>query len=251
MCGRVVVSSPIDVLAAHFDALETAGLRDTFELSHNLAPTRALVGFLRDANGERVLDSYRWGLVPHWADDISIGNRLFNARAETLSTSRAFNGALGTRRLVVVVDGFFEWGPARDSGPARRRSPFFFHRADGAPLALAGLWEAWRPANDPRAAPLRTCTLITTSAAADLDGIHDRMPVVLKPDALATWLAARPLEPAPLQEILRPSEPGTLAHHRVDPRVGDVRNDSPDLVDPFDAEEFVNSSEPEPLRLFR
>ncbi|HEX8770394.1 MAG TPA: SOS response-associated peptidase [Acidimicrobiales bacterium] len=249
MCGRVVVSSSVDVLAAHFDAAETAGLRDTYELSHNLAPARALIGLVRDANGDRMLGSYRWGLVPHWADDASVGNRMFNARAETVSTSRAFSDALGTRRLAVLVDGFFEWGPAGGGGAARRRWPFFFHRSDGGPLAFAGLWETWRPASHRAAAPLRTCTVITTSAGADLDGIHDRMPVVLEPDVLDAWLDRRPLDTASLHEILRPSEAGTLGHHRVDPSVGNVRNDSADLVAPWNPEDHPSAG-PEPLRLF-
>lgn len=221
MCGRIVVYRPMDVLAELFDARERPGVGELFRTSFNLAPTGIVVGLVATGDGERFVSPYRWGL----------GDRLFNARAETVATSRAFAPALQRRRLAVLADGFFEWKAADGGG----RRPVFVHRADGEPLALAGLWGA----EDTGPA----CTVMTTAAGDDLAGIHDRMPVVLGPDALAAWLDPSPMSPACRKAILRPSPAGTLVHHSVDPRVGDVRNDGPELIVPFEPPA-------EPLRLF-
>ncbi|MFN2503366.1 MAG: SOS response-associated peptidase [Acidimicrobiales bacterium] len=221
MCGRIVVYRPADVLAALFDAMEAPGLGESFAPSFNLAPTRTVAGLVVTARGPRVLCPFRWGLR----------NRLFNARAETAATSRTFAPALRARRLAVLADGFFEWR-AGDGGPSQ---PLYFHRADGEPLALAGLWE--------REEEVVSCTVMTTAAGEDLAGVHDRMPVVLERNALAAWLGPGELRALRRDAILEPSPAGTLVHHAVDPRVGDVRNDSSDLIDPFDPPA-------PPLRLF-
>ncbi|MDQ4098071.1 MAG: SOS response-associated peptidase [Actinomycetota bacterium] len=229
MCGRYALARRADALARLFGAWEAPGVHEAFEPSHNIAPTRQVLGLAMTQARDRVLDTYRWGLIPWWATDPAIGNRLFNARAATLSTSQAFADAFARRRLALVADGFFEWRPGSDG----RRRPLFFQRADGAPLLFAGLWERWRdPA--PRAdEPLLSCTIVTTEAGPDLLGIHDRMPVILEPEALDRWLDGT--EGAGL---LRPSPAGTLVHHPVDPRVGDVRNDGADLVAPYEEQEL-------------
>ncbi len=231
MCGRYALARSARELAALFRATEASRLQRSYEPSHNIAPTREVVGLAMTAAGERVLDTYRWGLVPVWAPDPSIGNRLFNARAETLSTSRTFGDALTHRRLAILADGFFEWR----TGPDGRRRPLFFSRADGAPLAFAGLWERWR--GDGRE-PLCSCTIVTTEAGPDVMAVHDRMPVVLEPAVLDRWLAPGSGDRDELEAMLRPSPAGTLAHHPVDPRVGDVRNDSPELVAPYEDREL-------------
>lgn len=221
VCGRIAVYRPTDVLAGLFGAREGAGVRESCRPSFNLAPTRMVVGLVVGGDGERVLHLYRWGLR----------HRLFNARAESVATNGAFAGALRARRLAVLADGFFEW---QNPGGGRRQ-PFFFARADGEPLALAGLWD--REGGSP------ACTVITTNAGNDLAGIHDRMPVILERDTLARWLDRADLSEDQREAILRPAPAGTLVHHRVDPRVGDVRNDDPDLIEPFDPPA-------EPLQLF-
>lgn len=240
MCGRFGLYRPTDALAELFGAHEAPGVRRRWAPSYNIAPTRDVVGLAVTREVGRVLDLYRWGLVPSWAPDPSVGSRLFNARAEGLTASRAFGDAFRARRLAVVADGFFEWRPRE----GRRPQPLFFRRADGAPLAIAGLWESWSgPAGD---APLLSCTMVTTAAGPDLEGVHDRMPVVLDPLALEAWLDPRARDLRSLEELLRRPPAGTLVHHAVDPRVGDPRNDDPDLVVPFEPE----GGEPEPLRLF-
>jgi putative SOS response-associated peptidase YedK len=229
MCGRYALARRADALARLFGAREAPGLRESYEPSYNIAPTRQVLGLAAAPDGDRVLDTYRWGLVPWWASDPAIGNRLFNARAATLATSHTFADAFARRRLAVLADGFFEWRP----GPDDRRRPLFFHRADGAPLLLAGLWERWRDPSHVRDEPLVSCTIVTTDAGPDLLGIHDRMPVILEPGDLDRWL-----DGAERAALLRPSSAGTLVHHPVDPRVGDVRNDGPDLIAPYEEQEL-------------
>ena len=175
-----------------------------------------------------MLGEYRWGLVPWWSKSPSGGSRLFNARAESVPTKPAFRSAFESQRLVIPADGFYEWQKA----PSGRRQPYFFQRADGHPMAFAGLWESWR---DPKALDdehrwLRSCTIITTVAGPDMDGIHDRMPLVLDLDLFDTWLDPD-ADGGALTALLKPTPPGVLVHHRVPARVGNVRNDDPGLIE--------------------
>ena len=178
-----------------------------------------------------VLDAYRWGLIPPWSKDKSQGNRLFNARAETLTTKPAFRKAFRARRLAVLVDGFYEWR----KDPDGRRQPFYFHRCDGFPLAFAGLWEPWK---DPQTDTwLHSCTIITTTAGPDMNGIHDRIPVILERHQLDTWLRAGTTRESELMTLLQPAPADTLMRYPVSSRVGNVRNDSPDLLQPIQLSE--------------
>jgi putative SOS response-associated peptidase YedK len=250
MCGRFVASTPPRVLAERFSASLEQGLEEEFQPSYNLAPTDPALALTQDAGGERVLGSYRWGLVPWWARNPSIGGRLFNARAESLATTRAFRDAFARRRAAVIADGFFEWAP----GPAGRRQPLYFRRADGAPMAFAGLSEQWRSGLPGASGLLRTCTIVTTTAGRDLAGVHDRMPVILEAGDLDPWLdGTNSAGPADLLRLLRTTPEATLVHHPVDLRVGDVRNNSPELIVPAQLGDPSPSPSPspEPLRLFR
>lgn len=229
MCGRYVLATPIDDLASFFAARWTADLEGKWRASYNIAPTRAVLCLSPNAEGGRVLDTYRWGLVPSWAKEPGIGSRLFNARAETVAVKPSFRGAFRNRRLAVISDGFYEWR----RGQGGRRQPFFLSRSDGSPMAFAGLWETWR---DPRSAGgeepwLRSCTIITTSANPEVAPIHDRMPVVLERDVLDAWLDPSLGRPDELEALLRPASTGTLAVRAVGPRVGNVRNDDPALIE--------------------
>ncbi len=238
MCGRYALSRPASELAQLFEAREGHGLPG-YQPSFNLAPTRTVPGLVVAGDGIRVLVGFRWGLVPAWARDRSIGNRLFNARAETLERRPAFADALQGRRMAIVADGFYEW---RVDG--RRHQPFYFCRPDGQQLLFAGLWEAWRGHRSPQES-LLSCAIVTTEAGEDMDGVHDRMPAILPARSLDTWLQPGPIGRLDRAQLLRPAPPGTLVHHPVDPRVGDVRHDDPHLVAPF-----TPPVEPEPLRLF-
>ena len=229
MCGRYVLATPIDELASFFEARRAAGLVGDWAASYNIAPTKTVVCLAPDADGGRVLDAYRWGLIPSWAKDPAIGNRLFNARSETVAVKPSFRGAFKSRRLVVVADGFYEWR----RGPGARRQPYFLSRSDRAPMAFAGLWESWHdPATaDDDSAWVHSCSIITTAANDEVSPIHDRMPVVLEHDALEAWLDPSVAARDELEALLRPASPGTLAVRAVGPRVGNVRNNGPDLIE--------------------
>jgi len=229
LCGRYVLATPIDELASFFGARQASELGREWVANYNIAPTRTVLGLAPDVDGGRLLGKYRWGLIPSWAKEAAIGSRLFNARAETVAEKASFRGAFRARRLVVLSDGFYEWR----QGSGRRRQPFFLHRTDGDPMAFAGLWESWRDPNsaDDETAWIRSCTIITTEANPEVAPIHDRMPVVLEPDVLDAWLDPHVSERDELEALLRPAAAGTLAVRAVDARVGDVRNNGPQLIE--------------------
>jgi putative SOS response-associated peptidase YedK len=240
MCGRIALYSEPDFLARIFDAQLELGMDPEVPPSWNVGPTRPLLAVRQvaddaspQAGPHRELGQYTWGLVPSGAQDRTIGNRAFNARAETVATRPSFRAAFRSRRLAVVVDGFYEWKP----GPGKTKQPYYFTRSDGRPLALAGLWETWwGPPGDPgatggRGPALRTCTVITTQAGPDMGDIHQRMPVVLEPELLDEWLDPANRDQPELQSLLVPSPAGTLVHRVVGREVGNVRNDGPELIE--------------------
>ena len=218
MCGRYLLTSPVDLLRQVFRFMERPNLGPRY----NIAPTQevAIVRLTRD--GERPeLIMMRWGLVPYWADDIKIGNRLINARAESVERTPAFREAYQRRRCLVPADGFYEW---RKEG--RRRQPFLIRRRDQAPFAFAGLWERWQ---QPGGQILRSCTIVTCPANPLLAEIHDRMPVILAPDDHARWL-----DPAAGEgrAVLRPCPADWLETIPVSPRVNSPASDDRDCLAP-------------------
>lgn len=227
MCGRIALFTPPAHLARFLDAALAADLDLEGLPSWNLGPQRTLFGvsYHHDA---RIMDDYRWGLVPSWAKDPSIGNRMFNARAEGIEEKPAFRRAFERRACVIPVDGFYEW----DHRPGANRQPNFFTRVDGDPTLLAGLYEFWRDPALENPEPLVTCTVITTTPSADIDGIHDRMPVVLSRDDVEVWLEVADHSPEERLLLLRPAPTGTLRHYEVDEAVGSVKNDRPELIEP-------------------
>ena len=228
MCGRFALISPPARLARYFEAvLDDDAERES---SWNVAPTDPVLGVTvrhrrPDVGSERVLRPYRWGLVPSWATDPSAGSRLFNARAETVTTKSSFRKAFESHRILIPADGFYEWRKK----PTGAKEPHYFTRADGAPLAFGGLSEWWKRGDAP---PIYSCTIITVPASQDMDGIHDRMPLVLDPELFDAWLDPDNHDQHELHALLRASGPGTLTHHAVSPRVGSVRNNDPSLIDP-------------------
>ena len=181
----------------------------------------------------RTLDRYRWGLVPSWAKDPSIANRLFNARAETVAEKPSFRSAFAKRPCVIPVDGFYEW----DHRDGRQKQPHYFTRVDGQPLLFAGLYERWHDPQEPKDAPaLQTCTVITTEPSDDMEGLHNRMPVILSPSDIETWLNVYEVDPDERAQLLRPAPTGTLSHYGVDKAVGSVKNDGPELINPAEPE---------------
>ncbi len=217
VCGRYVLASPGASLAEHFRLAAVPATPPRY----NIAPTQPalVVRMARDGGREAVL--FRWGLVPFWAKAPSVGARLINARAEGLADKPAFRAAFRQRRCLVPADGFFEWRAAA----GRRKQPYYVRLASGAPFALAGLWEQWRPPAG--GDTIATFTIVTTAANAALAAVHDRMPVIVAPGDSAAWLAA----PDP-SALLRPWAGAAFSITPIGVRVNDVRNDDPELLQP-------------------
>lgn len=223
MCGRFVQASSPTLLVERFEVDELV-LESEFEPHFNVAP-RMNVLVVRERDRVRSLGPMRWGLVPSWAESPAIGDRMINARAESLGEKTAFKGAFERRRCIVPADGFYEWRAG--SGP--RKVPMYIHAVDDAPLAFAGLWELWRDRDDPNAEWMQTCTVITTTANATMQPIHDRMPVVLDARDWGEWLDADAGD-RDLAGLLRPAPENVLGFHPVSTRVNTARNDDPSLI---------------------
>ena len=207
MCGRYTSTSTSEQVAAFFAAEEVK--TEELPLRYNVAPSQLVYAIAErrrtDDQPHRQLGSFRWGLVPSWAKDPSIGNRMINARAETLSTRNAYKRALARHRCIIPADAFYEW-QIRELEGRRQKAPYAIRHRDGSPLAFAGLWEVWHDAED---RPLRTCVIITTEANRLLAPIHDRMPVILPREAYERWLT--PIEPDPRDLLVPyPDEPMTV-----------------------------------------
>jgi putative SOS response-associated peptidase YedK len=218
MCGRYASFLPAEALRAIF---HTMNATPNWEPTWNMAPTRdAPVVRLHPQTGARHLDLLRWGLVPHWAKDPKSGRQPINARSETLATTAMFRDALERRRCLVPADVFYEW-QASETG----KQPYAIARADGQPMAFAGLWGGWRGADG---SVLRTFTIVTTNANAELLALHERMPVILEPADWPTWLGEAEGDRAAL---LRPSA-AALRVWRIGTAVNNVRNDNAALLEP-------------------
>ena len=228
MCGRFAQPRSSEELARLFHARPAADIAgDRF----NVAPTDEVAAVV-EHHGERVVDAFRWGLVPFFAKSAKDGARLINARAETVESSPAFRTAFVRHRCIIPADAFYEWRRERDPATGRtlRSEPFAVRRSDGEPLALAGLWSSWR---DPdTAARLYTCTILTTDPNELVARLHNRMPVVLDPTDWDAWLAeGTPAEQ--LRSLLRPAPVEPLDAYAVSPAVNNVRNEGPELLAPL------------------
>jgi putative SOS response-associated peptidase YedK len=221
MCGRAKL--PDDVSEIKLDLKIDWDEIGDYRPRWNAAPTSNLpVVVCR--NGERVLTLMRWGLVPSWADDIKIGYSTFNARAEGLDTRPAFRDAWQAgRRCLVIADGYYEW---RDAD----KQPFAIALGNRGPMTFAGLWDRWR---SPGGETLKSFTIVTTAANELLRPLHGRMPVVLPPDRWAAWLGEAAADHAALKAMLKPYPGSGMTFWPVDRRIGNVRNDSPDLFAPL------------------
>jgi putative SOS response-associated peptidase YedK len=232
MCGRFALFTPPVRLARYFQATLGDNVDPERRPSWNVAPTTQVLAVRASRETpegplERVITSLRWGLIPSWAKDPSTGSRLFNARGESVANKPSFRSAFKSRRVIIPADGFYEWHK-QNSGA---KQPHFFTRADGEPLALAGVAESWWDKNDEEAPPIRSCSIITTSGGPDMDGIHDRMPVILNPDVFDLWLDPDMEDPSELTSLLRPAPTGTIVHRPVSSRVGSVRNNDAELIE--------------------
>ncbi|ACQ81065.1 protein of unknown function DUF159 [Beutenbergia cavernae DSM 12333] len=255
MCGRYAQFRAAQELADAFDVDEIMDDAEELEPSWNVAPTDGVRTILdrapkppegADDGGSsgaagggtdrtREMHLARWGLVPGWAKDLKVGSRMFNARLESLAEKPAFAKSLATRRCLVPADGYFEWQKHEAAGGGKpTKTPFFIHSTDGAPLAFAGLYAFWRDrskADDDPARWVLSTTVVTTQARDGLEAIHDREPAVLAPDVVEAWLDPALTDPAEVLALLE-TPPPPLEWYEVSARVGSVRNNGPELVDP-------------------
>lgn len=234
MCGRFVSSNSPERIAAYFGAsFETATADAPLGENYNVAPTNDVYSIVEatPANGgdaAPVIRPFHWGLVPSWAKDVKVGSRMINARSETLAEKSVFKKLLVSKRVIIPMDGFYEWQVVPGQ---KTKQPMFIHRADGEPLAVAGLWTAWRdPAADADAPWLHSCTIITTSANATMAPVHDRMPVLLPATRWHEWLDRANHDIDALQSLLVPAPEGLLTMHPVSTAVNNVRNKGAELI---------------------
>jgi putative SOS response-associated peptidase YedK len=216
VCGRFTLSTPPTEIANHLGLDEVSELEARF----NVAPGQLIATVSESGEDNRpVLSLRRWGLVPSWAKDSKIGNRLINARAETVAEKPSFRSALRRRRCLVPADGFYEWAGSKGS-----KRPYFIGLEARALFAFAGLWERW---TDPEGEPLESCTLLTTAAAEQLRALHDRMPVIVDPADYGLWMNPQVEEPDLVSPVVDRNLGGALDFYPVSQYVNDVRHDDP------------------------
>ncbi len=247
MCGRFSASMTTADLASFFGIRAEDVRTGPMSPSWNVAPTDTVHVVLerhpRDELGvrdpsvvRRQLRACRWGLIPSWAKDRSMGARLINARAESVATKPAFRKALVARRCLLPADGYYEWLPQSDG----RKQPFFIRRRDDVPVVLAGLYEMWRdPVGPADANLLWSCTVVTTEASPAVREIHDRMPVLLPPDAWDRWLDPAYADVDALCALLVPAPAESIEAWPVSPAVSSVRNQGPQLIAPVAVDETL------------
>lgn len=237
MCGRFAsTTKPTDLVEIF--GVQQWDPTETIDPSWNVAPTdRAFAVLERAPKGEREplrqLRVMRWGLVPSWAKSPDTAVKMINARADTVHEKPAYRQAFASRRCLLPVDGYYEWQTIKAEKGKPRKQPYFVTRVDGSPLALAGLYEFWRdrslPGDHPDAWRV-TCTIVTTEAEPLLAPIHERMPLFLDPGSFDDWLDPRNDNPDELRSLLVPPGPGALRAYPVGAAVGNIRNNSPELV---------------------
>lgn len=217
MCGRYVLSIDAAALSEYFalDACEPYAPR------WNISPGTNIPVIRCSPQGRRVAHLLQWGLVPHWARDKRIGQRLTNARAESVADKPAFRSAFVRRRCLIPANGFYEW-----KAKGSHKQPYYISLRDGSPLALAGLWESW---TSPTGEILRSCAIITTAANTLMQPIHARMPAIIAPEHWQDWLTA---PPEAVHHLLAPFPSEPLQAWPVDGRVNKVSNDEPSLIEP-------------------
>ncbi|MEQ8653965.1 MAG: SOS response-associated peptidase [Kiloniellales bacterium] len=229
MCGRYSITTAPEALRALFAFEEQPNLAPRF----NVAPTQSVPVVRRDQEGRRRLSQLRWGLVPHWAKDLSIGAKMINARSETLAEKPSFRQAFARRRCLLAADGFYEW--RAEQGPKAPKQPYRIEFPGRAPFAFAGLWERWGDREE--GTRIDSVTIITTAANETLKPLHHRMPVILAPGDFEPWLDPEAEQPA-LQELLRPYPDkdggyGDLSFYPVSTRLNKATNEEASLLDPL------------------
>lgn len=216
MCGRYTLITDINRIAESF------GVAPTLETQprYNIAPTQDIVAIL--SNGSPHLSLLRWGLIPAWAKDETIGSRMINARAETLAEKPSFRGLLRGKRCLVVADGFYEW-----QAEGKSKTPMYITLQDGQPFAFAGLWDLWK---SPDGRQIQSCTIVTTEPNELMAPIHNRMPAILRPKAYEDWLNPQLRDEQVLTHLLKPYPTELMKARAVSKLVNNPRNDVAEIL---------------------
>ena len=222
MCGRYSLHAHPEVIALHFKL----GLPPAIKARYNIAPGAPVLIVRQDPEQGRVADLYRWGLIPGWAKDPAIGNKLSNARGETVAEKPSFRNAFKRSRCLIPASGFYEW-----QGVRGRKQPYYIYPTDSELFGLAGITESWQGPDG----PVHTCAIITTGPNDLMKNIHDRMPVILRPEDYSTWLDPKNQAVAELQQLLKPYPAEAMAAHPVSPRVNTAKHDDPVLLEPIES----------------
>jgi putative SOS response-associated peptidase YedK len=218
MCGRYTLRTPVDSLVETFEIEEYPS---SVTPNYNIAPTQEVAAVVEE-NEKRKLEMLRWGLIPSWAKDPAIGNKMINARAETVAEKPSFRSAFKNRRCLIIADGFYEWQKTNNG-----KQPYHIKMEDGSPFAFAGLWETWKDDEE-----IRSCTIITTGANNLMEEIHHRMPVILHPEDYALWLDPDFDEKEPLTTLLKPFPADAMEAYPVSRRVNKPSNNEPSVLEP-------------------
>lgn len=218
MCGRYTLTTPAEAVADLFKLDSRPNLSARF----NIAPMQDVFGVRKSTAGDPQGTHFRWGLIPAWAKDPAIGNRMINARAETLGEKPSYRDAFKKRRCLIAADGFYEWQKPKPS--QKGKQPYWITLADRSPFAFAGLWESWRA---PDGQVIESCTVITCPANEFVAPIHARMPVILPREAHRHWLEA---EPSDAVDLLRPYPSAAMAARPVSTHVNSPSNDDPNCI---------------------
>jgi putative SOS response-associated peptidase YedK len=249
MCGRYASSRRPEDLVEEFE-IDKVEVKESLAPDYNVAPTKPVYAVVErpaksseksSAEPERQLRVLSWGLVPFWARDPAIGNKMINARMETVDSKPAYRKAFASRRCLLPADGYYEWYPTELKTKAGKplKQPFFIHPADGGVMAMAGLYEIWRDPTRDEDDPNRfrwTCTVLTTTAEDAVGHIHDRMPMLVEPERYGAWLDPTVSDPEELKGLLVPAAPGRLDAYPVSTEVNSVRNNGAHLLDPLPTE---------------
>ena len=223
MCGRFTLKTAPDQWGQLLLPIIDRTTVTDWRARYNIAPTQPIIAIVQDAaTGGFLAQYFRWGLIPSWANDVTIGNRMINARAETVAEKPSFRKPLAQRRCAVIADGYYEWKQVE-----KRKQPYWIHRPDMSLFAMAGLWET-----NAKAAPtaIQSCALITTSASLGVSPVHDRMPVMLLGSDLRDWLD--PTLPTPrIQSLLKSAPDDFLEAYPVDMRVNSAKFDGPESIE--------------------
>jgi putative SOS response-associated peptidase YedK len=232
VCGRFSLGQSGRAIAETFQLTTEPAIAPRY----NIAPTQPAPVILGTTEEPRQFQLLYWGLIPSWAKDPKMGARMINARSETVSEKPSFRAAFKRRRCLVLTDGFYEWQRS-----ATGKQPFYFFMKSHQPFAFAGLWEHWQGADG---SEIISCTILTTEANELMHPLHDRMPVILDPQAYDRWLDPTFQDPAALQPLLRPYESGQMTSYAVSPRMNSPKYDDPDCIEPLQTS--ATSDQPPP-----